>query len=63
MELIPMSLLDPSEAFELDVTNNNINNEEDIDIANIWTLSNIKSKDGRLRLASVIVHGVQNGFL
>lgn len=62
MELIPMSLLDPSEAFELDVTNNNIN-EEDIDIANIWTLSNIKSKDGRLRLASVIVHGVQNGFL
>lgn len=62
MELIPMSLLDPSEAFELDVPNNNTH-EEDIDIANIWTLSNIKSKDGRLRLASVIVHGVQNGFL
>lgn len=62
MELIPMSLLDPSEAFDLDVTDNNMN-EEVIDIANIWTLSNIKSKDGRLRLASVIVHGVQNGFL
>lgn len=57
-----MSLLDPSEAFDLDVTDNNMN-EEVIDIANIWTLSNIKSKDGRLRLASVIVHGVQNGFL
>lgn len=62
MELIPMTLLDPSEAFDLDVINDDLS-EEDIDIANIWTLSNIKTKDGRLRLASIIVHGVQNGFL
>lgn len=62
MELIPMSLLDPSEAFDLDAQNDDLY-EKDMDIANIWTLSNIKTKDGRLRLASVIVHGVQNGFL
>ncbi|XP_034176256.1 uncharacterized protein LOC117602401 [Osmia lignaria lignaria] len=58
-EIIPMSLLDESDIFDLDA----IKDDTAVDIADIWTLSNIKSKSGRLRLADVIVHAVQKGFL
>lgn len=59
MEIIPVSLLDESDVSDL----NAIKDDTPVDIADIWTLPNIKSKSGRLRLADVIVHAVQKGFL
>ncbi|XP_003706592.3 uncharacterized protein LOC100875535 [Megachile rotundata] len=59
LEIIPMSLLDESESFDLDI----IKDDTVVDIADVWTLSNIKSKSGRVRLANIIVHAVEKGFL
>lgn len=59
LEIIPMSLLDETDVFDLDV----IKDDTAVDIADIWTLSNIKTKSGRLRLANIIVHAVQKGFI
>lgn len=56
MEIIPMALLD--EAFDLDL----IKDDNGIDIADVWTLSYIKTKDGRLKLANIVVHAVEKGF-
>lgn len=58
MEIIPMALLDESEAFDLDL----IKDDNEIDIADVWTLSYIKTKDGRLKLANIVVHAVEKGF-
>ncbi|XP_033350250.1 uncharacterized protein LOC117233786 [Bombus vosnesenskii] len=58
MEIIQMALLDESEAFDLDL----IKDDNGIDIADIWTLSYIKTKEGRLKLANIIVHAVEKGF-
>ncbi|XP_017753218.1 PREDICTED: uncharacterized protein LOC108545910 [Eufriesea mexicana] len=59
MEIIPVSLLDESDTLDLD----NISDENGVDIADVWILSHIKSQSGRLRLANIIVHAVQKGFL
>lgn len=53
-----MALLDESEAFDLDL----IKDDNGIDIADIWTLSYIKTKEGRLKLANIVVHAVEKGF-
>lgn len=59
MEIIPVSLLDESETFDLD----SIKGKEAIDIADVWILANIKTQVGRLRLANIFVHAVEKGFL
>ncbi|KZC04967.1 PREDICTED: uncharacterized protein LOC107193292 [Dufourea novaeangliae] len=60
LEMIPFSLLDESESFDLDAI---IKNDQAVDVDDVWTVSNIKTQNGRLRLANVIAHAVENGFL
>ncbi|XP_011864138.1 PREDICTED: uncharacterized protein LOC105560023 [Vollenhovia emeryi] len=60
MEAIPFCLLDPSQSFDLDAI---IKGDEAVNIADVWTLSNIETSSGRQRLADVIVHAVENGYL
>lgn len=60
LEAIPFCLLDPSQAFDLDAI---IKNDEAVDISDVWKLSNIKTSSGRQRLADVIVHAVENGYI
>lgn len=60
MEMIQFSLLDESDTFDLDAL---IVNDTAVDIADVWTLSNIKSQSGRLRLANIVVHAHEKGFL
>ncbi|XP_020292443.1 uncharacterized protein LOC109859025 isoform X2 [Pseudomyrmex gracilis] len=56
---VSFCLLDPSESFDLDL----IKGEEAVNIADVWVLHNIKTSSGRQRLADIIVHGVENGYL
>ncbi|XP_048508443.1 uncharacterized protein LOC105689818 isoform X1 [Athalia rosae] len=58
LEAIPFALLDSSEAFDLDL----IKGEEKVNISVAWPIGNIKSKEGRLRLADVIAHAVEKNF-
>lgn len=60
LEAVPFGLLDPSQSFDLDVL---IKGNEAVDIADVFTLSNIETSSGRQRLADVIVHAVENGYL
>ncbi|KAG7211358.1 hypothetical protein KM043_010648 [Ampulex compressa] len=60
MEAIPFSMLGESEVFDLD---NLIKGDEAVNIADVWVISNVKTKEGRLRLANIIVHAVERGFL
>ncbi|XP_076248507.1 uncharacterized protein LOC143188240 isoform X2 [Calliopsis andreniformis] len=59
MEIVPFSLLE-SDAFDLDAI---IKDDNAVNIADIWTLSNIKTQQGRLRLANTIVHAVEKEFI
>ncbi|KAL0107258.1 hypothetical protein PUN28_015653 [Cardiocondyla obscurior] len=59
-EAVPFCLLDPSQSFDLDAI---VKSDEEVNIADVWTLSNIETSAGRRRLADVIVHGVTNGYL
>ena len=59
IEAVPFSMLEESEAFDLDV----IKGDDAIDIADIWQLQNIKTSAGRRRLADLIVHAYSRGFL
>lgn len=60
LEAIPFGLLDPSQSFDLDVL---IKGNEAVNIADVFTVSNIGTSSGRQRLADVIVHAVENGYL
>ncbi|XP_011699915.1 PREDICTED: uncharacterized protein LOC105457133 [Wasmannia auropunctata] len=60
LEAIPFCLLDSSQSFDLDVI---IKSNEAVNIDDVWTLSNIETSSGRRRLADVIVHAVENGYL
>ncbi|KAL6263305.1 hypothetical protein P5V15_006103 [Pogonomyrmex californicus] len=59
-ESIPFCLLDPSQSFDLDAI---IKGNDAVNIADVWTLSNIETSSGRRRLADAIVHAVENGYL
>lgn len=59
-EALPFSLLDETEAFDLDTL---IKGDEAVDIATVWQLTNIQTQSGRRRLADVIVHAVDRGYL
>lgn len=60
LEAVPFCLLDPSQSFDLDAI---IKGNEAVNIADVWTLSNIETSSGRQRLADVIVHAVENEYL
>jgi len=60
LESIPFGLLDPSQSFDLDAI---IKGNEAVNIADVWALSNIETSSGRQRLANVIVHAVEKGYL
>ncbi|XP_020296148.1 uncharacterized protein LOC109861064 isoform X2 [Pseudomyrmex gracilis] len=59
LEAVPFCLMDPSESFDLDL----IKGEEAINIADVWAVDNIKTSSGRQRLADIIVHAVENGYM
>ncbi|XP_033222887.1 uncharacterized protein LOC117176730 [Belonocnema kinseyi] len=59
LEAIPFSMLSEEDSFDLDV----IEGENKIDIADVWKVENIKTPEGRQRLADVIVHAEQRGFI
>ena len=54
-----MVLLDDTDVFDLD----DIEDDSGVDIADIWTVSFIKTKEGRRRMANMIIHAVEKGFL
>ncbi|XP_046822234.1 uncharacterized protein LOC124425658 [Vespa crabro] len=60
IEALPFTMLDNSQAFDLDTL---IKGDEKVNINNVWTLGKLESQWKRLRLADVIVHAVENGFL
>jgi len=60
LEAVPFCLLDPSQSFDLDAI---IKGNEAVNIADVWTLSNIETSSGRQRLVDVIEHAVENGYL
>jgi len=60
LESIPFGILDPSQSFDLDAV---IKGNETVNITDVWTLSNIETSSGRQRLANVIVHAVENGYM
>lgn len=59
MEAVPFCLLDESDAFDLDV----LQGDKKQNIADVWTVANIKTKEGRRRLADIIVHAAENQFM
>lgn len=59
LESIPFSVISADDAFDLDI----IKGDDAVNIADVWTLSNIKDKSARRRLADVIVHAVDEGYL
>lgn len=60
LEALPVVMLDESEAFDLDEI---IKGDEAININDIWALPRLETQEKRLRLADVIIHAVENGFL
>ncbi|KAF7401580.1 hypothetical protein HZH68_007400 [Vespula germanica] len=60
LEAMPFTMLDNSQAFDLDTI---IKGDEEVNIDDVWTIGNLETQWKRLRLADVIVHAVENGFL
>lgn len=60
IEALPFTMLDNSQAFDLDAL---IKGDEKVNIDDVWTIGNLETQWKRLRLADVIVHAVENGFL
>lgn len=60
IEALPFTMLDNSQAFDLDTL---IKGDEKVNIDDVWTIGNLETQWKRLRLADVIVHAVENGFL
>ncbi|XP_032680861.1 uncharacterized protein LOC116848656 isoform X2 [Odontomachus brunneus] len=59
-EAIPFAIMDPSESFDLDVL---VKGDEAVDIADVWALRNIATSSGRRRLADMLIHAVEHGYL
>ena len=51
-------MLSSDEAFDLDVIK-----EDKVDIADVWTVQNIKTSEKRRRLADVILHAAEREYL
>ncbi|KAJ8664999.1 hypothetical protein QAD02_006661 [Eretmocerus hayati] len=58
LESVSFSMLSEDESFDLDVIK-----EDKVDIADVWTLQNIKTSENRRRLADIILHASERGFL
>ncbi|XP_055605910.1 uncharacterized protein LOC129754074 [Uranotaenia lowii] len=59
IESVPFSLLEEHECPDLDL----IQGEEAVPIEKVWILKNIKTKEGRQRLADVFKHAIDCGYL
>nr|XP_046483588.1 uncharacterized protein LOC124219686 [Neodiprion pinetum] len=59
IEAVPSAMLDSSEVFDLDVSQG----DESVDIAEIFSLKPIRTKEGMHRLADVILHAVEKRYL
>ncbi|XP_063988978.1 uncharacterized protein LOC135168572 [Diachasmimorpha longicaudata] len=59
LESIPLSMLEDSEAFDLDI----IKGDKPVNIADVWTLKPIKEAVKRRRLADALVDAIDRGFL
>lgn len=60
LEIIPLSLKELSSSFDLD---SNFKSNEAIDLGVAAEFFNIETASGRQRLADVIIHAVDNGFM
>ncbi|XP_032680862.1 uncharacterized protein LOC116848657 [Odontomachus brunneus] len=60
IEAIPFALLDPSELFDLDDL---VKGDEAMDIADVWASLKIATSSGRRRLADMLIHAVEHGYL
>lgn len=60
MEALPVAMLDESEVYDLDEI---IKGDEAVNIDDVWALPHLKTSEKRRRLADVIVHAAENGFL
>lgn len=59
IESVPFSLLDESEVADLD----QIKGDQAVPLDNVWILKNIKTQEGRRRLADIFKHAVSQGYL
>lgn len=59
IESIPFSVMDDEETGDLDA----IQGEEAVDVTTVWKLKPIKNKEGRLRLANMLKHAVEMGYI
>lgn len=60
LDSIPLCLMDVSESFTIDTA---VKSEEAVDIGDAVDLSYIATASGRQRLADVIVHAVEKGYI
>ncbi|OXU16940.1 hypothetical protein TSAR_016076 [Trichomalopsis sarcophagae] len=58
LESVTFGMLPADETFDLDVIK-----EDKVDIADVWTVQNIKTPEDRRRLAGIILHAADRGFL
>lgn len=58
MESIVMSSLSEDDVFDLDIIK-----DDKVDIADIWTVKPMKTKESRRRIADMVVHAVERGYL
>ncbi|XP_063988964.1 uncharacterized protein LOC135168566 [Diachasmimorpha longicaudata] len=59
LETLPMSMLSAEESFDLDEAKEG----ETLNIADVWALKPTENKVNRRRLADVVKHGIDQGFL
>lgn len=59
MESVPVSMMEESEAFDLDI----IKGDKAVDISEIFKLQLITDPAKRQRLADVIMHAIQHEFI
>ncbi|XP_014366109.2 uncharacterized protein LOC106716940 [Papilio machaon] len=57
-EMTPLIILDPEEAFDLDIEGN-----QEVNIDEMWNIGPIKNKENRRRSADNVVHCVDNGYI
>ncbi|XP_014237990.1 uncharacterized protein LOC106659802 [Trichogramma pretiosum] len=58
LESVVFSMLSSDESFDLDVIK-----DDKVDIADVWTVQNIKTSENRKRLTDVISHAFEKGYL
>lgn len=58
LESVTFGMLPADETFDLDVIK-----EDKVNIADVWTVQNIKTSEDRRRLAGIILHAADRGFL